>query len=270
MVAQIQNDSVIDVSPYLYKYGLTITNDATTPNTKLDIAAGQCRDSANQIDMGIGSSFVVPYQSIAVTAPIVLDATINGANGLDTGSLGASSMYAVYLIGDSRGYKSTATILSLASSSAPLLPLGYDSYRIIGYWATDASSHFLLGYYTGNQGLLIFKYDAPQATAITAGAATSYTAVTLTSLVPPVNNSLVNIQFNLNANAAGDTLKLQGANATGDAITIIAQAAGGTAHLEGYVDVDAQLVSGAPKINYKVSTASAAVALNVAGFIVAV
>ena len=154
---QVQNDSVIAVSPYLYKYGLVISNDATTPNTKLDISAGQCRDSANMIDMGIGSSYVVPYQGLAVSTPLVLNAGVNGANGLDTGSLAASSMYAVYIIGDSRGYNATASILSLASNSSPLLPSGYDSYRVIGYWATDASSHFLLGYYTGNQGLMIFK-----------------------------------------------------------------------------------------------------------------
>lgn len=267
---QIQNDSVIAVSPYLYKYGMVISNDATTPNTVLDISAGQCRDSANQIDMGIGTNFTVPYQGLSVATPVLLNAAVNGANGLDTGSLAASTMYAVYIIGDSRNIKPTASILTLASNSSPLMPAGYDSSRLIGYWATDGSSHFLLGYYTGNQGLMIFKYDAPQATSVTTGNSTTYAAVTLTTLVPPVNNSLVNIQYNYNANAAGDTLKLQGANATGDAITVIAQVAGSTAHIEGYVDVDAQLVSGAPKINYKVSSASDAVALNVAGFTVAV
>lgn len=263
---QIQNDSIIDVSPYIYKYGLVVSNDATTPNTKLDISAGQCRDSSNQIDMGIGANFIVPFQGIAITAPLILNAAVNGANGLDTGSLAASTMYAVYIIGDSRNIKPTASILSLATNTAPLLPFGYDSYRIISYWATDGSSHFLLGYYTVNGGMLIFKYDAPQATAVTTGNATSYTAVDLSALVPNINNTLANIQYNFNANAAADTLKLQGANSTGDAITVIAQVAGSTAHIEGYVSVDAQLVSGVPKINYKVSSGSDAVALNVAGF----
>jgi hypothetical protein len=218
--------------------------------------------------MGVGTLFPPPTQGDTVDSPLVLDATVNGANGLDTGSLAASTMYAVYIIGDSRYIKPVASTLSLASNSTPLLPLGYDSYRLIGYWATDGSSHFLLGYYTGTQGSLIFKYDAPQATAITAGNATTYTAVTLTTLVPNVNNCLANIQYAFTPGAASRTLKLQGANATGDAITVVGQVT--SVVIEGYVDVDAQLVSGAPKINYKVANSGDAVALNVAGFTVAI
>lgn len=265
----VQVDSVIAVNPYLYKYGLVVTNDATTPNTVLDIAAGAARDINNAVDLSIGSLFP-NVNGGTVATPLLLNAAVNGLNGLDTGSLAASTMYGVWLIGDSTGKKATGAILSLASNSQPLMPFGYDSMRLIAYWATDGSSHFLKGYYTGNQGLMIFKYDAPQATAVTAGAATSYTAIDLSALVPNVNNVLANIQYNFNANAAADTLKLQGANATGDAITVIAPVVGSTAHTEGYVDVDAQLVSGAPKINYKVSSGSDAVAINVAGFTVSV
>jgi hypothetical protein len=266
----IQNDSVIAVNPFLYKYGLIVSNDASSPNTVLNISAGQCRDSNNVIDMGLGSIFPPVNQGSAVSAPLSLNAAVNGANGLDTGSLAASSMYAVYIIGDSSYNNAVASILSLASNSAPLMPLGYDSYRLIGYWATDASSHFLLGYYAGQGSVLQFFYDAPQATAITAGAATSYTAIDLSALVPPVNNLPVLIQSNFSANAAGDTLKLQGAASTGDAVTVIGQVVAGTAHLQSYNQVLAQLVSSAPKIKYKVSSASDAVALNVAGFNVAI
>lgn len=262
----IQNSPVYSL-PFTYKSGLIITNDATTPNTILDIGAGQCRDSNDVIDIVVGSANL---EGSTVAAPLLINAAVNGVNGLDTGSLAASTMYAVYVIADSRYYKTTAAILTLASNSAPLVPFGYDSYRLIGYWATDASAHFLLGYYSGIGGSLTFTYDAPQATSVTAGASTSYAAITLTALVPPVNNSIVNIQSNFTANAAADTLKYQGATSTGDAITLIAQVAGATAHLESYNNVLAQLVTAAPTIKYKVSSGSAAVAVNVAGFSVGV
>lgn len=264
---QIQNDPIYSL-PFLYKYGMIVSNNATTPNTKLDISAGQCRDSNDVMDIVFGTSAPegAPLNGVGVAAPLTLNAATTGANGLDTGSLAASTVYAVYAIGDSRYYMTPAVILTLASNSAPLMPLGYDSYRLIGYAVTDASSHFLLGYYTGNGAALTFTYDAPQATSVTAGAATSYTAIDLSALVPPVNNLIVNVQSNFNANAAADTLKMQGANSTGDAILIIAPVAGSTAHTVTNSNVLAQLVSSAPKINYKVSSGSDAVAINVAGF----
>jgi hypothetical protein len=67
---------------------------------------------------------------------------------------------------------------------------------------------------------------------------------------------------------AADVLNMQGVNATGDAIKVIAPVAGATAHTFGYALVNAQLSSSLPKINYKVSAGT--VALNVAGFTVAV
>lgn len=263
---QIQNDPIYTL-PFLYKSGLVISNDATTPNTILNVGAGQCRDSNDVIDIVVGSANL---EGSTISAPLVLNTGVNGLNGLDTGALVASTMYAVYIIADSRYYKPTGVILTLASNSVPLLPLGYDSIRLIGYWATDASVHFFKGYYSTSGSTLYFTYDAPQATSVTAGNATSYTGVALTTLVPPVNNSMVVIQSNYTANAAADVLNLQGFNSTGDAITIIAQVAGGTAHLESYSNVLAQLNSAAPSIKYKVSSGSDAVALNVAAFTVSV
>ena len=259
---QIQNDPVYSL-PFLYKNGLIISNDATTPNTVLDVAAGQCRDSNDIMDIVIGSA---PLNGGTTPAPVLINAAVNGVNGLDTGTLAASTMYAVYAIADSRYLKLPACIITLATNVAPLMPFGYDSYRLIGFWATNSSSHFITGYMFGSGSASSFVYDAPQATAVTAGAATTYTAVSLAALVPPLNNTPVQIQSNLNANAAGDTLKLQGVNSTGDAVTIIAPVAGTTAHTETISAVLAQLSSGIPEINYKVSSGSDAVALNVAGY----
>src|SRR5580692_3582295 len=95
-----QLDPIIN-QPFLYVNGLLVSNDATTPNTVLDIAAGQCRDSNNVIDMILGDFLNEGYGTD--NSSTSLNAAVNGLNGLDTGSLAASTMYAVYIIADSSG-----------------------------------------------------------------------------------------------------------------------------------------------------------------------
>jgi hypothetical protein len=259
-----QVESVLRL-PNFYISGLIVSNDATTPNTKLDISAGICRDSNNSVDMGVGVNNP-NADGKYIAAPLIINAATTGVNALDTGTLAASTLYAVYLISDSRGYQDTAAILTLASNSAPLMPFGYDTSRLIAYWATDGSVHFLKGYVSGNNNERMFTYDAPQATSVTAGAATSYTGVALTTLVPPVENTPVMIQTDFTANAAADILNLQGFDSTGDAVHIVAPVAGATAHTWTASEVLAQLNTAAPSIKYKVSSGSAAVAIDVASY----
>lgn len=237
--------------PFLYASGCQITNDATTPNTKLDVAIGQVRDSNDVLD-------------IVLTTALVIDATVNGFNGLDTGALAASKVYAAYLIADSTNNHPVGAILTLASNTAPLMPFGYDSYRLIGFAVTDSSVHFLKMYVSGIGSGRQLLFDAPQATAITAGNATSYTAIDLSAIVPPVNNIPVNIFSALTPSAAGRGVFLQPANATADAIVNLGQVT--SVVLNSYNVLFAQLVTSLSKINYKVSNASDAVAIKVAGF----
>jgi|SRR5579862_622661 len=268
---QVQNDPIYQL-PFLYMNGLIVSNDATTPNTVLDIAAGQCRDSNDIMDIALGVSNP-NIEGGTVAAPLLLNAAVNGVNGLDTGSLAASTVYAVYMIADSRYYKPVASILTLASNSAPLMPFGYDSLRLIGYWVTDGSSHFYKAYMSqavgGNRQ---FLYDAPVAlTLASAGAATSYAtgATALTTLVPAVNNLPVTFAASfIPGNAAGDTLKLQPGNGTGDAVIITGQVT--TVHITQNVSVLSQLVTGVPTVNYKVTNAGDTAALSVAGFAVSI
>lgn len=257
-----QLDPIVN-QPYLALNGLIVSNDATTPNTLLDISAGICRDSNNIIDMVLGNYLGLSGIGTA-NASTTINAAVNGINGLDTGSLAASSVYSVFIIGDSSNKKPTGAILSL-SSSAPLLPFGYDSIRLIGYWTTDSSSHFLLGYISSVLGgSRTFTFDAPQATAVTAGAATTYTAIDLSTIVPLVNQLPVQISYAFTPGAASRTLKMQGANSTGDAVTITGQVT--SVIVTGINNVLAQTKSSKPEINYKVSNAGDAVAINVAGY----
>jgi hypothetical protein len=261
-----QLDPIVN-QPSLYINGLLISNDVTTPNTVLDIAAGQCRDSNNIMDMVLGD--FLNEETGTPNSVTLLNAAVNGINGLHTGSLVLSTVYAVYVIGDSSNKKPTGTILS-ANQTVPYLPFGYDSYRKIGYWATDASVHFLAGYYSiSSIGVRTFYYDAPQATAITAGHATTYTNVNLIKWVPVVNNIEVWLSTSYVPATAGNSLKLQAGNAVGDAITITGQVAAVAVTSNSKVLSQNVTISSviSPVVNYKESNASDAVAINVAGFV---
>jgi|SRR5688572_7156551 len=262
---QVQNDPIYSL-PFIYVTGLNVSNNATTPNTKIDIAAGQCRDFNDVMDITLGSSNE-NLQGNTVTAPLTINASTNGAGGLDTGTFAASKVYAVYMIGDSRYYNPTSAVISL-SLTGPTMPFGYDSHRLIGFAVTDSSVHFLkMWVSSGLQGRSNFRqffFDAPQATSITAGNATSYTAIDLTALVPAIDNLAVNVFSALTPGAAGRGIFLQGANSTGDAVVELGQVT--SVVLNSYNWVLSQLVSSVPKINYKVSNSGDAVAIKIAGF----
>lgn len=236
--------------PFLYVNGLEITNDATTPDEIINIAAGQCRDSTNTYDMVLNDA-------------IDVDVTLAGAGGLDTGTIAASKVYAVYLISDPVTGLETKGMLSL-SLTAPLMPFGYSAFRLIGYVVTDSSADILLMIISGNNNFRLFTFDVPAATGVATGSSATYADVTLTTLVPAVENLPVLVECNWTANAAADTLALHAFNATGDTVKYIAAVAGGTAHTLVRDYVQAQLDAGAPKIQYKVSAGT--VAINVAGF----
>lgn len=237
--------------PFAYVNGFGISNDATTPNTLLDVAAGSCMDSTNT------------FQIVNASA-VVINAANSGLNGLDTGALAASSVYAVHVVSDPVTSNVNGAMISL-SSTAPVMPFGYSAFRLIGYVVTDASSHFLKGYWTaGNSSMRLFMYDAPQATAITAGAATTYTAVDLSSLVPAVDNLPVWIASAFTPGAASRTFKMQPTGATGDAITITGQVTSVIVTSNSYLE--AKIASAKPEISYVVSNAGDAVAIKVAGF----
>lgn len=106
--------------------GLVLANNATTPNSKVDISTGQARDSTDTYDLRLASG-------------ITVDLAASGANGLDTGSKAASSTYHIYLIRRA----SDAALAGLASTSAtsPALPSGYTAFRRLGAVVTDSSSN---------------------------------------------------------------------------------------------------------------------------------
>jgi len=236
-----------------YANGLQLSNNSTTPNTKLDVSSGSILDSTGTFQLALASS-------------VTIDATVNGINGLDTGSLAASTVYAVYLVADVVNSNNMGAMIS-TSYTAPLMPFGYNSFALIGYVATDGAVHFLKGYWTaGDSPFRLFMYDAPQATAVTAGNNTAFATglVDLSALVPKVDNIPVWMYTVFTPGAASRTLEMQPAGGTGSPIKITGQVTSVIVTSNSYMY--AKLSSSLPKIAYQVSNAGDAVAIDVAGY----
>ena len=268
-MSAIQNDPIYGLA-HLYISGMNISVASTTV---LAIAPGQCRDSQDVIDMPIGfanlQGNVYPATQFQNYQPaIFINSAINGANGLDAGSLAASTQYAVYVIGDSRGYNQVAAILSLTSNAYPLIPMGYDSYRLIGFIETDGSSHFVYATHKPQNmvGALTY-FNSPPVSVLSGGNATTFTAIDLTasSAIPTTTlpNVIVELLVTFIPLAIGDVVEFRptGSSATAGLVTITGVAAG-VAQTQ-YVQVIAGVGSSKTEIDYLVSVSGDAVSVSV-------
>ncbi len=269
---QIQNDPIYSL-PHLYISGLNISVASTTV---LAIAPGQARDSSDNIDMPVGfpdlqgnTAPAVQFQNYM--PPLLLNSAVNGANGLDSGSLIATMDYAIYLIGDSRGYNPVAGIISLTSNAFPLLPLGYDSYRLLGFIQTDASAHFVASSTNPlNARNLLAFYVSPAVSVLAGGNATSFTAIDMSTPIPTTTarDVIALLQVTFIPLAIGDTVQFrptgEGTPQTAGLVTITGAAAG-IAQTQ-YVQVISGVGSSKPEIDYKVSVSGDSVSVSVVGY----
>lgn len=278
------NSDPIRNQPYLAINGFAISNDATTPNTLLDVGPGLCRDTTNTFDINLGNWFgEIPAQTVgtslvngfqtAVSNPsantsTVINAALNGVNGLDTGTFAAAKIYYVHVIFDQTGNNAPACIISL-SRTAPTLPAGYSTWRWIGQATTAAGgATFVAGYWQGAENERLFFYDAPLATAITAGHATSATNVNLIAAVPNINNLPVWLYTSYVPATAGNALSLQPGNGTGFPVVVTGQVATVAVTTNSLLLSQSVVIStvSSPVVNYKETNASDAVAIDVAGY----
>jgi hypothetical protein len=266
-MSQIQNFPVYNLS-HLYLNGLNISVASTTI---LGIAPGMARDSNNVIDMEVGyadlENNVNPATQFQGYIPgLLLNAAVNGVNGLDAGVIAASTQYAVFLIGDSRGYNSTAAILSLTSNAAPFLPMGYDSLRLLGFIETDASSHFVYATHKPQNMIGALEYILqPPVSVLAGGNATTFTGVPLTAAVPTTTlpNVIVTLLVTFIPAAAGDVVEFRPTGSTATSgLTIITGAVAGIAQSQ-YIEMIAGLGASVPEIDYLVTSASDAVSVSV-------
>jgi hypothetical protein len=109
---------------------LLVYNNAAAPTTKVDLTAD--------------SVYVEDTSGIAYrlnTVSLTIDASVNGANGLDASGLSASKWYSVWVIYNPTT-QTTAGLLSL-SATAPTMPSGYTAKARAAWFPTNASSAFL-------------------------------------------------------------------------------------------------------------------------------
>lgn len=268
---QVQLDAVYSL-PHLYIQGLNISAASTTV---LAIAPGQARDSTDNVDLPVGfpnlQGNVVPSPVASLqNLPLFVSSLVNGANGLDTGAIAASTNYCVWLIGDSRGYKPVAGLLSLYSNAAPLLPLGYDSSVLLGFANTNSSKHFLAAQIVQAKYAQAF-YLQPEASVLSGGNATTFTDIDLSgtianAMVALPDTSIVILDVVFTPAAVGDVVQFRphGSSATANLPTIVGVAAG--LPQQQYISVVCGTATGAAAIDYLVTSSSDSVNVSIFGW----
>jgi len=163
-------------------------------NTTASVGVGLCRDSTNVFD-------------IVMASPVTINMSVNGINGLDTGTFAANTCYSIFVISDSSGFNSPAALASL-SLTAPVLPGGYDIFRRVGFVAGDGSTHLLPFSQTGSGSEKFYLFQDPVYILVN-GTQTSFTSVGTTVVVPSISGIRVLLQVNFTPVAASDTAKIR-------------------------------------------------------------
>ena len=145
-----------------YINGFTLSNDGTSPNTVLDVAAGYAADSTNAV-MITGTTFTKKTGG----------AWASGSGGYMC-SVSASTWYHVFAIINSGSYD----VYCDTSATAANKPASTTAVRYVGSFKTDGSSNILAFTQTGQK----FKWGTV-VTDMNAGNASSETAITLST--PP-------------------------------------------------------------------------------------
>ena len=265
------SEPIVNLPIPLYISGLGVS---VASNTVIALAPGQARDTFNQIDMPVGyanyEGGIFPAPSyLNCPQPLFINSSVVGINGLDSGTLAASSNYIVYLIADSRNYKPVAGLLSAYSNPYPLLPAGYDSYRIIGFVSTDSSIHFTAASVLNAKNEKAF-FLQPYVSVLSGGNATTFTAVNLSTPIPTTTDPFVIAYLNIifTPAAVGDVVQLRptGSTATTGLVTIVGVTAG-VSQTE-CVQVMTGVSGSVPEVDYKVTASGDSVSILVEGYTV--
>jgi hypothetical protein len=126
-------------TPICGAVGLKITNDATFPNSTVDI-------SADQINMQSTLGTYITRGTAASPATATVNFTTSGAGGLDTGSFASGTWYHIYVIDN--GVAPTG--LGSLSATAPTIPSGYSYKCRLGTVRTDGAGNFYRFLQIGN------------------------------------------------------------------------------------------------------------------------
>lgn len=200
-------------APNLYADNMNIS---VLSNTTLSVSSGQVRDQTNSFD-------------IPQTTQTIIDGSYVGINGLDDGTLAASTWYGVYALFDQTWKNPPAFVISRAYDSRNQYATGeFSSYRSYGYslrigWVrTDSSAHFIPFIQTGNGKIRNYQWLTP-VQILNAGASTTFATINVLYNGCPsqiVGDSVVRLPINFRASytpaAAADTASIR---PTGSAVT---------------------------------------------------
>ena len=172
--------------PTGYIEGLQLGYESTT---SFDVLVGRCRDSTDTRD-------------IVLSAGLEFDAIGSGTGALkiDTGTIAAAKVYAVYIIASADGATVSGTF-SL-NATTPALPAGYTLYRKVGSFLSQAGAATVQWFIqtgkgrtrtmTGRSSRLLFSDTTP---------ATSITAIDCSAMCPPGGTIILNADLDADGNA---------------------------------------------------------------------
>ena len=173
------------VDEFLKNYitGLVLSNDTDTDHD-VNITDGQCRDSTDTENIILSSEITKRIDASWAVG--------DNSGGMDTGSVSASTLYAVWVI--KRSDTGVVDALFSTSFSSPTMPTNYDYKRLVGWVLTDGSSN-ILGFRQHGDGREVeFWFTARQQIA-TGLNATSLTNQDVSAVVPTVGMNVLGVYF---------------------------------------------------------------------------
>lgn len=123
-------DSSVAAAPI---FGLRMANNATTPNTTIDVGAGSITTSDGAFRINLASLLRGILQSAGSWA------AGDNQNKLDAGARASNTWYHVFAI--RKTSDGTGDILFSLSATAPTMPVGYSGFALIESVRTDASGN---------------------------------------------------------------------------------------------------------------------------------
>lgn len=191
-------------APRGYLSGLT-TSIGTDTDHDIDIAAGVCRSDDNTDEL-----------ALAATLTKQIDASwAVGTNqgGLDTGSVGNTTWYYVWLI--KRSDTGVVDALFSTSKTAPTMPTNYDLKRLIGMVKTNGSANIIAYKQVGDE----WTWTAGPVTDSTTAATTTSQSITLPS-VPPIAGVKALLNVYGYTTGAGSTLWVRDLSVTDASVVL--------------------------------------------------
>ena len=156
----------------------------------------------------------------AITPSLTLTTATTGANGLDTGTVAASTWYSVWIISNGT---TTAGLLS-TSQTSPAMPGGYTYKARVGCVRVDASSHLWRTLQYDRRTQLTIGTNPTASPTMANGSAGSYAiptwvAIAVGNYVPPTATEIITIFQNSYNNLAASNMILAPSNGFGNTVS---------------------------------------------------